>query len=352
MIKGNNSSNNSRKSIATALRCNPTPIPVEFTDHAKSTALRYQKSFSLTGLYVMDYDTVYARACNLVNDHLKSTPSFEPGTFSKYINADTLFYSQTDIQTLTQLYNTSPEEAFPYVICFFSRKLHSFKRCKIAYIKNLEPEEVDEVMMIALYKTLERYNPRHPFSFSYLDLELFAAITQLGGEMHTFGMPRNDYTNYMKFSYFIERYSLTSSNLECFLEEINLTENERSQRKLTFAIDEKDLNYGCRITRRKAWDYYSLYAIEHNGIVSATYYDETSDSFKDRTTPSIESGYANAEMDLFSEQAFTDLKDQRIFYRLMETDGASFTNDELKNDYGYTRYALSKLKEQIKKEFF
>ncbi len=352
MFIPNKTNSATRQSIASTLRCNSAPIPVEFKEKASSLAIRYQKTFSMTGLYLMDFNIVYARVCNLVNEQLRSNPDFSPNTFTKYINADTLFYSPADIQTLVQTYKTYPEETFPYVICFFARKLYSFKKHKIAYIKNLDEADVDEVMMIALFKVLERYSPEHPFSFSYLDLELFAAITQLGGEMHTFGMPRNDYTNYMKLSYFIERYSLTPSNLACFLEEINLSDEERSKRNLLFSIDEKDLHYGCKITLRKAYDYYSLYIIEHNGIVSATYYDEESDTMIDRTAPSMEAGYSEVEMDLFTKQVFTDSRDQRIFYRLTEADGASFTNDELKNDYEYTRYALSKLKNQIRKEFF
>lgn len=338
--------------IATHLHCSATSIPAEYRDKAMSFATRYRKSYSLSGLYRMDYDIVYNRVCYLVDVQLATNPKFTVRQFSQYVNADTLFYSPKDIQMLLQIYKTNPEEAFPYIICFFARKLCSFKRNKIAYIKGLDEEDVDEVMMIALYKVLDRYDLQKPFSFSYLDLELFAAITQLGGEMHTFGLPRNDYVNYLKFSYFIEKYALIPDNIAQFLTEINLPTEEPGINGQSFSIDEQDRQYSCRITLRKAYDYYSLHALEHYGIVSASYYDKDADMMIDNTGAVTDSGYDEAEMALFASQTYPDEVDARMFYRLTEPKGAVFTNQELKDEYHYTRYALTKLKEQLKRDYF
>lgn len=343
---------NTNNSIATRLHCSAMPIPVEFKDRAMAFASKYVNSFSLSGLYRMDYNIVYNRICNLVNVQLSANPEFSVQSFSHFINANTLFYSSDDIQTLIHAYKTNPESAFPFIICFFARKLNSFKRCKIAYIKGLDAEDVDEVLMIAVYKTLERYDPKYKFSFSYLELELFAAITQLGGEMHTFGLPRNDYVNYLKFSYFVDKYALTPENIECFLSEINLPDEVFANAQLTFPIDEKDHKYSCKITLRKALDYLSLYSIEHLGVVSATYYDEEADMVIDNTGATFDPGFEDALLNLYAEQTFSEKKERRIFHRLTEPEGATFTNRELADEYVYTRYALSKLKKQVKKDFF
>ena len=343
---------NKTNSIATRLHCSTMPIPVEFKDKALALTARYVKTFSLSGLYKMNYDIVYNRVCSLVNKQLSTNPNFSVANFSHYINTDTLFYSSEDIQTLVHTYKEKPQETFPYIICFFSRKLCSFKRNKIAYIKGLDEEDVDEVMMVALYKVLERYTPEKGFSFSYLDMELFAAVTQLGGEMHTFTLPRNDYVNYLKFSYFAEKYALTPDNIQQFLAEINLSETAYEKEDLTFPIDAQDRRYFCKITLRKAMDYFTLYTLEHCGIVSTTTYDKDTDMVIDNTGAVTDTGFEDAEMDLFASQTFPDEADARMFYRLTEPKGAIFTNQELKDDYHYTRYALSKLKEQIKKDYF
>lgn len=343
---------NTTHSIATRLHCCSTSIPVEFKDKAVTLATKYVKDFSLTGLYSMNRDIVYNRVCNLINKHRSSVPDFSASNFNHYINANTLFYSPQDIQASVLAYKENPQEAFPYIICFFSRKLCSFKRKKIAYIKGLDEQDVDEVMMIALYKVLERYNPQKSFSFSYLDIELFSAITQLGGEMHILGLPRNDYVDYLKFSYFVEKYNLTPDNIEQFLSEINMIREENGNPSSTFPIDEQDSKYSCKITLRKAFDYFSLYSLERSGIVSAISYDEDADTIIDRTCAITDTGYENAEMKLFAAQTFPNEADTQMFYRLTEPKGATFTNQELKENYHYTRYALSKLKEQIKKDYF
>lgn len=339
------------KKIAPLLHCTPTSIPEEYKGKVICLAKNYVKYHSLSGLYKMNYQIVYNRACNLVNMQLAENKKFCIETFDDFVNFNTLFYSMDDINTVTQLYKIYPEEVFPFVICFFTRKLNSFKRFKASYIRNLDVEDVDEVMMIALYKTLERYDPQTVFSFSYLDAELFAAITQLGGDMHPFRLHRNDYVNYLKFSYFIENYGLTLNDLEQFLYEINLSDEDFAAAVLTFPIREIDHKYACNITLRKAYDYFALYSIMHAGIVSCTTYDKELDMVLDNTGPVMDTGFEEAELNLYSEQAFSQKKDKRIFLRLTEPEGSTFTNKELTNDYEYTRYALSKLKVQIKKDF-
>lgn len=338
------------KTIATILHCSQMPIPVEFEEKATNLAAKYVKDFSLSGLYVMDYNIVYNRVCNLIHTLLAENPEFGIDTFSHFLNVDTLFYSVTDIQTLVLTYKSNPEETFPFVICFFARKLVSFKHRKIAYIKGLEREEVDEMLMIAVYKTLERYDPKQPFSFNYLEAELFAAVAQLNAETRTFSMPRNDYIYYQKFSYFIQKYALNPENIEQFLYEINLPETAKDKATLQFNIEVKDREYGCKITLPKAMDYYSLYSIENLGIASVLIYDDEADMVIDNTGAIIDRGYEEAELRLYSEQTFFTEKELRIFKHLMEQ-GATFSNKELIEKYGFTRYALSKMKELMKSDF-
>lgn len=332
-------------SIATRLQCAPKPIPVEFEGKATHLASTYVK-YSLSGLYAMDYDIVYNRVCNLIHNQLSSNPVFCVDNFSNFIDERNLFYGFEGIQTLLSCYKENPEITFPYIICFFTRKLNSFKRTRVAYIKNIDAEDVDEVMMIAIFKALERYTSGSPFSFEYLDLELFSAITQLGGELHTFGLSRNDYVNYLKLAFFIDKHSLTPDNLELFLFEIN-----NPEKATHFTFDEQDLKYGCKITLRKAYDYYKLYTIESLGIISDTTYDDANDMIIDNTGASIENGYEEAELNLYATQTFPCQNEQLVFRHLTEPNGAVFTNHELLVEYNYTRYGLGKMKNQIRKDF-
>lgn len=338
-------------SIAHRLNCASAQIPEAYEKLAATLSKSYIAKNSLSGLYRMDSKIVYNRVCNLVNKQLATNPEFCAKNFADHINFTTLFYSPEDIRTLTQIYKEAPSESFPYVICFFSRKLHSFRHHKAPYIKNLDIEDVDEVMMIALYKTLERFDPQYDFSFIYLELELFAAITQLGGDLFTFRLPRNDYVNFLKFSYFIEKYKLTLDNIQQFLYEINLPEEKSADTMPTFNIKKQDYEYACNITLKKARSYYLLYAIEDAGLVSYMTYDKEADMVLDNIGSATDSGYTDVEMQIYAEQTFADDKEKRIFQRLTEPEGSVFTNRELAEDYEYTRYALSKLKEKLKKDF-
>lgn len=337
-----------KQSISIALSCGTAAIPPEYEKAACSLAARYVTSFSLSGLYRMDYEIVYNRTCNLVHNHLRNNPAFSPETFEGFINANNLFYGMDGIQAVIAQYKLYPDAAFPYILCFFSRKLCAFKRSRAAYIKGLDAEEVDAVLVVALYKTLDAYDFSTPFSFSYLDLELFAALTELGGQMHPFGMGRNDYVSYLKLSYLAGKYQLTKDTLPLFLAEINSTFEELPRNRRHFAIDAEDLRYQCKMTLKKAAAYFTLYSIERLGYVTE---NDTSDT--DAAEPlgsTFETGYSDVELELFAEQTIENERDRKIFHRLTEPGGAIFTNRELTEDYEYTRYALSKLKSHICRE--
>lgn len=336
--------------IATTLLCDPAAILPEYEKPVCSLAARYVTGFSLSGLYKMDFDITYNRACNLVKNHLANNPAFSLDTFEDFINTRTLFYGVNDIQKVIAEYKRDPDAAFPYVLCFFSRKLCSFKKNKVAYTKGLAPEEVDSVLVIALYKTLEAYDFSSPFSFAYLDLELFAALTELGGQMHPFGLNRNDYVNYLKLSYLIHKYQLTPEALPLFLKEINASLEELPLTERRFPIEAADLRYSCKVSLKKALDFYSLYSIEHLGFLSDFTYDSETETMVDNTGSAFETGYSDVELNLFASQVLPDEKDRKVFSRLSEPEGAVFTNRELAEDYQYTRYALSKLKKTIFRE--
>ena len=177
--------------IAKQLHCTPTSIPVEFRTKAQTLTRQYIEVYSLSGLYRMDENITYNYVCNKIQEHLAMNSEFTPKTFSKYVNFRTMFYSIQDIQTLAQLYKRYPNEAFPYVICFFAQKLSSFKKDKISIVKTLDKDDVDSALMLALYNTLEHYNSNTGFSFFYLEKELLSALMRLGGQMHLFHLNRN-----------------------------------------------------------------------------------------------------------------------------------------------------------------
>ena len=338
-----------KDTISTTLLCGPAAIPPEYEKAACNLAARYVTNYSLSGLYKMDYDIVYNRVCNLVHNHLANNPAFSSATFGDYLNVNTLFYGVNGIQAVIAEYKRLPDAAFPYVLCFFSRKLSSFKKAKAAYTKGLDTEEVDSVLVMALYKTLDTYDFSTPFSFAYLDLELFAALTELGGQMHPFGMGRNDYVNYLKLSYLIAKYQLTKETLPLFLEEINSTLEELPPSRRHFDIEKGDLRYSCKISIKKASAFYSLYSIENLGFLTDSG-DGESDPVTEIMGSTFDAGYSDVELELFASQTIQDERDKRIFHRLTEPGGAIFTNRELTEDYEYTRYALSKLKKYIYRE--
>lgn len=339
-----------KQTISQALLCNPAVIPAEYEKAAYSLAARYVTDNSLSGLYKIDFDIVYNHICNLVRNNLENNPEFSSDTFSRFIKSDNLFYGMTGIQTVIAEYKKDPDAAFPYVLCFFSRKLCAFRKNNIAYTKGLDPEEVDSVLVIALYKVLDAYNFSTPFSFDYLALELRSALTELCGQMHPFGMNRNDFMAYKKLSYLIDKYSLTRESLPLFLSELNSTIEELPLCARRFQIDNADLRYSCKISRKKANAFFALYSIENMGYITDLNTPCDSDAGFDNLCTTFENGYSDVELELFASQTLYNEKEKRIFDHLTQPEGNIFTNRELADEYEYTRYALAKLKKRICKE--
>lgn len=143
----------------------------------------------------------------------------------------------------------------------------------------------------------------------------------------------------------------TPENIPQFLYEINLPEAALADAELTFQIDDKDREYSCKITLPKALDYFSLHAIENQGIICAISYDEDADMVVDNCGAIIDSGFLEAELRLYAEQTFGEEKKRRAFQHLTEPQGATFTKEELTEEYDLTRYELSKMKNQIRNDF-
>ena len=336
--------------LAEMLRCNPVTIPVEFQKVAKGLAAKYVHLYSLSGLLRMEYPIVYNRVCNLIQHHQRNTPGFSPYCFKDFVNTETLFYSAADIETLIAAYQSAPNVAMPYVICFFSKKIGAFKYKNISYTKNLETADVDAVLMTTLTETIQAFNFSTHFSFAYLELNLFASLTELGGQMRKFPLNRNDFVQYLKLSYLIQKYNLTIDLLPCFLHEINTSYELLPQEQRTFILDRIDMHYSCNLSLKKAKAFFNLYSIEALGFLPDSTYDEENDMVIDYTSDVIDKGYADAELRLFAEQVFQKPKYKKIFHRLTEPNGAVFTNQELKEEYDSSRHELKHIKNQIRIE--
>ena len=126
--KGDQTMNNT---IATTLLCGPAAIPPEYEKPVCSLAARYVTGFSLSGLYKMDFDITYNRACNLVLNHLANNPAFSLDTFEDFINTRTLFYGVNDIQKVIAEYKRDPDAAFPYVLCFSAGSCAALRRTRL-----------------------------------------------------------------------------------------------------------------------------------------------------------------------------------------------------------------------------
>lgn len=343
---------NKIQSLTSILNCAPLAIPPEYKEKATALAAKFTKDYTLTGLIALDYELVYNHVCFHIRRQLNSNPDFSPRTFSTYINEKTLFYGYDDIQTLVQHYCSDPNSALPIAICYFAKKFKSVKRKMISYTKELDMEEIDEVLVWTTHRLLLSYDPEVPFSFAYLDLELRAALLTLAGEYFPVKLPRNDLMNYFKFCGYIEKYTLTATTINIFLEEVNLSEEELALHDdLYFAIDEQDRQKPLKITLSKAMDYYHLYVIMRDGVDSYEYYDEEADRYYDLTEGKIDPHFVEAELHVMESQILTDENDKRIYRRFMETGSASFSNDELKSDYNYSRYSLHLLRSHLRDNF-
>ena len=341
---------NIQNEIAKQLHCAPTTIPVEFQTKTKTLTKQYIDVHSLSGLYRMDENITYNYVCNKIKEHLVTNPDFSPKTFSKYVNFRTMFYSIQDIQKLAQLYKLYPNEAFPFVICFFTQKLNRFKKDKISFVKTLDEEDVDSAIMLALYTTLEHYNPEHGFSFAYLDKELLSALMRLGGQMHLFHLHRNDYARYNKFCYYVEKYSLTPDNLAQFLYEITLPPEEFASTNRLFPIDERDYRYSLNIPLQRAQEFLDLYRIEHTQLTNLDICDPETNVILDEAGGTIDSGFTESEWRLYGKQTFSDNSALLVIKHLLETGSTTLTSEDLKR-MGISRYTAKKIIDKIRDNY-
>lgn len=343
---------NKNQTLTSILNCAPLTIPPEYEGKATALAAKFSKNYTLTGLIALNYELVYNHVCFHIRRQLSNNPDFSLKTFSTYINEKTLFYGYDNVQTLVQHYRNDPDSALPIAICYFAKKFKSIKRKMISYTKELDVEEIDAVLVCATHRLLLSYDPKVPFSFAYLDLELRAALLTLAGEYFPVKLPRNNLMNYFKFCGYIEKYNLTATTINIFLDEVNLSEKELALRdNLCFTIDDQDRQKPLKITLSKAMDYYHLYTIMQNGVDSYEYYDEEADKYYDLTEGKIDPHFSEAELHVMESQILTDENDKRIYRRFMETGTASFTNDELKFDYNYSRYSLHLLCSHLRDNF-
>lgn len=210
----------------------------------------------------------------------------------------------------------------------------------------------DEVLVCTTHRLLLSYDPKVPFSFDYLDLELRVALLTLAGEYFPIKLSRNNLENYYKFCGYIKKYNLNDKNINIFLKEINLSKEELAlSDRLCFTIDDQDRQKPLKITLSKAMDYYHLYIIMQDGIDSYEYYDEEADKYYELTEGKTDPHFAEAELHIMESQILTDENDKRIYRRFMETGSASFTNNELKSDYNYSRYSLHLLQNYLQDIF-
>lgn len=336
--------------IARQLHCTPTSIPVEFRAKAQTLVRQYIEVYSLSGLYRMDENITYNYVCNKIQEHLAINSDFNPKTFSKYVNFRTMFYSIQDIQTLAQLYKHYPNEAFPYVICFFAQKLSSFKKDKISIVKTLDKDDVDSALMLALYNTLEHYNPNTGFSFFYLEKELLSALMQLGGQMHLFHLNRNNYSQYNKFCYYVEKYGLTPDNLAQFLYEITLPPEEFASANRLFPIDARDYRYSLNIPLQRATEFLDLYRIEHTQLTNLDICDSETDVVLDVAGGTIDSGFVESEWMVYGEQTFSDRSALLVIQHLLDTGSTTLTSEDLKR-MGISRYTAKKIIDKFRDDF-
>ncbi len=342
------------KVFAALLHCAPSMIPVEFKDAAETLATKFVKTYSLSGNLKMDIEIVRNRVYSLINACRSVNPNFTVAKFNQCINENTLFYSTTDIQTLIGLFQQDCNAATPFALCFFARKLYSFKRNRKVYTRGLEDDDIDSTLMEALLTVLSSFQPGSHFSFSYLDKRLFEYLTTLAGEMRPFKFNRNELVYYTKFSYMIEKYSLDADNLDCFMREAH--DAGKHDSKLSshlFSIEESDIISCKSITAPKAFDFYYIYCLENMGILgSVISTEDDTGTFTSTEYSKVDTGYSSVELTLAISQLNLTETELRIVNRLMMPKGYVFSNKELKEDFGISRYRVNQLKARLLDELF
>ena len=337
-----------QKSIAILLNCASTDIPYEYEDKAIALTSRFIKMYSLTGLFDLDYSIIYNHICFHIKQQIESNSLFSPKTFSEFIDEKCLFYGYETIQKLVRIYRQNPNDTLPFAIAFFAKKIKSVKDKMLYCTKGLQPDEIDEVLVIATNKLLTNCNPEALFSFETMDLELKAALAELAGELFPVKLPRNDLVSYFAFCNYIEKYELTVSNIKIFLEELELSVEEAMRSTdLNFSIEKYDRENHRKFTLKKAMYYYQVYTLFHDGVSEIETYNKEQDRFYDISEGIIDTNYSEAELRILESQILSDDNEQRIFRHFVETGSASFTNKELADDFHYTRYALHRLQSHI-----
>lgn len=211
--------------ISFLLHCAPVHISCEYQAKVTALAKEFVKYFSPLSYRKLEYNIVYNRACNRVNELLKTEPRFTPATFSQYLNYGTLFYSQNDVDTLVSLYRMNQTDCFDYLQCFFAVKLKNTKKKYLSYIKELDPDDIDSTLQLALISTLNDYTPeKGNFSFEYLDRQLRSFLFEYIADTGLWGMNRNLLPQYRHMCALFDKYNLSSKEIPRFLYEVRLTE--------------------------------------------------------------------------------------------------------------------------------
>lgn len=332
---------NFTEKIASLLNCSSTEIPPEYKDKAVSLSTKFINQYNLTGLYNLQFEIVYNHVCFHIAKQLEENPNFSLASFSEYINEKTLFYGYGLIQLLIQLYRENPNDSFCYLLCFFAKKYKTVRDKMLYCTKHLDREEIDEAIVVATFEILNNYNPEDAFSFEFMEITLKAALAELAGDLFPLRLPRNDLISFFSFSYYVEKYALTLSNIETFLYELSLTRDEAEHRSdLTFNIDNSDRLKHRNISLSKALIYFQNYNILHGGISDLEVYDKEHDCFHDITNGAPDDGFVEAELRVLGSQICSSDSERLIFNRWLETGSSSFTNRELTEKYHSTRYAL------------
>lgn len=342
--------------LAEQLKCNPSIIPVEYIGKATHLTVEFIKHFSyestldqfVTDWMKIDYDLVYNRACHVINEQLQNNPDFSPETFTTYITPGSLFYSVKDVQTLASLYSSCPDQAFPFAMAFMAAFIKNFKTKYIFVVNQLEKEDVNQILLSAVHRTLLKYEPSTNFSFSYLQQEMQAALYEYAGSMLPIPLGRNDYGYFLKICKYVRYYNVNPSNLERFLYEIN-TEDDLADTQRIFQIDAQDLEKGFHVTLSKAKKLLTIYYTTKNDYrwYAYTEEDDEPDTSNDIFGGFNEYKFLEIELKSFAESVFPDENKRKAFWHLVTSEHSTFSKQDLIN-FGLTRYELSKMLSLLK----
>lgn len=344
--------------LAELLNCTPCIIPVEYAKKAHHVTVEFIKHFSyestvdkfVTEWMKIDYDLIFNRTCYVINEQLKNNPDFSIETFSSYITPGTLFYSAKDIQALASVYSSCPNQAFSYAMAFMAAYMKGFKKKYIFVVKQLEKEDVDQILLSAIHRALMKYDSSVHFSFQYLQLEMQAALYEYAGATLPIPIGRNDYSQFLKLSKYVSIYNVNSNNLERFLYEIN-TEDVLSDNQRIFQITDQDLENGFHVTLSKAKKLLTIYYTTKNDYRWYSYTDDELDTSNDIFGGCVENKFFEIELKSFAESVFPDENKRKAFWHLVTSEHSTFSRQDL-IDLGVSRYELSKmirlLKEHLK----